>query len=316
MENKFDIFGKSAIEVNAQKEQPKQESVLYAPKAKDTQDGTYRASIRFLYNPKDPINGSILKKIVYYLKDREGKGHYFDSPQSVGDWNGCPMGQLWKQLDKSESAIDKKNAKELNKRDTFYSLVYIINDEVNPALNGKIKILKYGKKLKAKLDRYLEPGQGKEKIDIFNFYNGYDFDLNITRQGNFNNYDEAGFMPRPSMISIPGLTGGEDDREILENFMSGAPDLEAYRYQPMTDEQRNKLENILNQWRPTGDSREVISSDKGNTSIESTETGTSDLMDDMGTAIQEISVQTMQESAPSSEESDEDLDGFLNSLGI
>jgi hypothetical protein len=314
MENQnFDIFGKSSIDVNSYKQPEKRESVIYAPKAKDTSDGTYNSKVRFLYNPTDPENGSIIRKIVYYLKDAQDKGHYFDSPQSVGNWDACPIGKLWQQLNKSESALDRQNAKQLNRREVFYSLVYIVNDQVNPGLNGKIKILKYGKKLKAKLDRYLNPPNNGAKVDIFNFYTGYNFDMNITRQGNFNDYDAANFEITPSQIPIEGLTGEETDRDILQKLMADAPDLNSYRYEAWDDQQRATLESILNQYRSPGAAVSKIVQDNGSTATPE------------ATVVVEAKPAT--ESAPAATESaptataeapkeDENLDEFLDGLGI
>jgi hypothetical protein len=312
MENQsFDIFGSSAIDVNAQSTPERKESVIYAPKAKDVADGIYVSKIRFLYNPTDPVNGSILKKIVYYIKDASGQGNYFDSPQSIGDWNGCPIGQLWKQLSNSESALDQKNAKELNRREVYYSLVYIIDDKPNPSNNGKIKILKYGKKLKAKLDRYLDPKTGP-KVDIFNFYTGFNFDLTITRQGNYNDYDQAGFEIQPSRIPIEGLTGGDGDREVLQKFMENAPNLEDYRYKAWDDAERAKLESILNQFRSHGSSRSNIVQEKG-----STETPLIQSTPSVQAATAEpISHVAETTSSTTNKTEDGDLDSFLDDLGI
>lgn len=308
METKgFDIFGNSSIDVNAHKQPEKKESVIYAPKAKDTSDGTYNTKIRFLYNPTDPVNGSIIRKIVYYLKDAADNGHYFDSPQSIGDWDGCPIGKLWQQLSKSESALDRQNAKQLNRREVFYSLIYIIDDKVNPGLNGKVKIMKYGKKLKAKLDRYLNPSSGS-KVDIFNFYTGYNFDMNITRQGNFNDYDAAGFEIQPSQIPIAGLNGNPDnDRAILQKLMEGAPDLESYRYEPWDDSKRATLESILNQYRSPGASVSKVVNDNGSTATP------------IATVVKESTPELIQSEATGTvtqESTDGDLDNFLDELGI
>lgn len=322
MENSnFDIFGSQSIEVNSHQPKERKESVIYAPKAKDTTDGVYNAKVRFLYNPADPVNGSIIRKIVYYLKDHEDKGYYFDSPQSIGDWNGCPIGKLWRQLNNSDNAYDRQNAKQLNRREVFYSLVYIVEDKVNPELNGKIKIFKYGKKLKAKLDRYLEPTSGA-KVDIFNFYTGYNFDLTITRQGNFNDYDQAGFEIQPSQIPVEGLTGGDGDREVLQKLMENAPDLEDYRYKAWDDQERAKLESILNQYRSPGESISTVVNDKGGTETPNVQVDTMNVTASnnnttetpLAGTTETIVTETV--SNNNDNNSDDELDGFLNGLGI
>jgi hypothetical protein len=319
MEN-FDIFGSTSIDVNSHKPQATKESVIYSPKAKDAADGVYNAKVRFLYNPNDPVNGSIIKKIVYYLKDQEDKGYYFDSPQSVGDWAGCPIGKLWKQLDQSDSAVDRNNAKQLNRREVFYSLVYVISDSVNPSNNGKIKVFKYGKKLKAKLDRYLEPTSGP-KVDIFNFYTGYNFDLHITRQGNFNDYDQAGFEIQPSQISLSGLTGdASTDRTTLQKFMESAPNLDEYRYKAWDDTERARLESILNQFRSPGQRVSSIVNDRGNVETpNATVVQPNAQMTSSNTApvvAPVVSTTTPVQSTVTEASADEDLDGFLDGLGI
>jgi len=303
-ENGFDIFGTGAIEVESHNrdQKTKQASNIYSPKAKDASDGIYNAKIRFLYNPSNPTTESIIHKVVYYLEDSEKKGHYFDSPQSIGDWNSCQAGQLWRKLSKSESALDKQNATKLNKRDVYYSLVYIIDDKIKPELNGKIMVFKYGIKLKAKLDKYLDPKAGKKKIDIFNFFTGRNMDLTITRQGNYNNYDDVEFEDESTAIIIKGkeIAPGEEARQILADFMKTAPTLDEFKYKPLSDEERVKLERILSQYYSPGESISKISNTVKSTSIPAA------TEKNQRTPVQESKV------APA----DEDLDSFLDNIGI
>lgn len=307
--SEFDIFGTNSIEIETYTKQ-KKESIIYAPKAKDTPDGIYEAKIRFLYNPSNPTK-SIIHKVTYYLTDESGQGYTYDSPQSIGDWQGCEIAQLWRKLSKSESALDRKNAEKLQRRDVFYSLVYIIDDKVKPAYNGKIMVMKYGVKLKAKLDRYLNPKSGK-KVDIFNFFNGRNLDLYITRQGNFNNYDGTMFEDESSAIVINGVEvePNEAGREILKKFMANAPSLEQFEYKPMTDEERAKLQSILNQYRSPGEAISALSSKtiskpnplKRQPKIE-------EIVDDIEADLKTSSEEDMLSG-------DENLDQFLENLGI
>lgn len=319
-EKEFDIFGTKSIDVNThQRETKKKESNIYSPKAKDAADGVYEAKVRFLYNPANPQD-SIIHKVVYYLEDKDKKGHYFDSPQSVGDWNSCVAGQLWKKLSKSESALDRKNAEKLNKRDVYYSLVYIIDDKVNPSLNGKVMIFKYGIKIKAKLDKYLNPKPGKKKIDIFNFFNGRNFDLNITRQGNFNEYSDAEFEEDNTAIVIDGkeVTADDKGRAALQKLMTGAPNLEEFRYKPLTDEERAKLNEILNLYRNPADHVDAIVNDKPKTSSSKKVQVDSD--DEEAETETESKPAAKAKSAQKAEAAkgsdDENLDDFLDNLGI
>jgi hypothetical protein len=308
--NSFDIFGTKAIEVDTHNREKKNDSVIFAPKAKDASDGIYEAKVRFLYNPSNPTK-SIIHKVTYFLKDEQDKGYTFDSPQSVGDWNSCECAQLWRKLSKSESALDRKNAEKLQKRDVFYSLVYIINDAVKPANNGKIMVMKYGVKLKAKLDRYLNPKTGK-KVDIFNFFNGRNMDLYITRQGNFNNYDDTSFEDSGSAIEVNGVEVEANDagREILQKFMANAPSLDQFEYKPMSSEDQTKLQSILNQYRSPGDAVSAITNkpaSKPAAKVASKPAAKVEADDDDDTDAPQTT---------SKEGGDENLDEFLDNLGI
>jgi len=303
--NTFDIFGTKAIEVETHNREKKGDSIIYAPKAKDASDGIYQAKVRFLYNPSNPTK-SIIHKVTYFLKDSADQGHTFDSPQSVGDWNSCECAQLWRKLSKSESALDRKNAEKLQKRDVFYSLVYIIDDAVKPANNGKILVMKYGVKLKAKLDRYLNPKTGK-KVDIFNFFNGRTMDLYITRQGNFNNYDDTSFEDSASALEINGAEVEANDagREVLQKFMSTAPSLDQFEYKAMSPEDQSKLQVILNQYRSSGAAVSSITTKPASKPAVKPASKKDDV-------VEEESEETSQ----AGESKDENLDEFLDNLGI
>jgi len=305
--NGFDIFGTKAIEVETHNREKKNDSVIFAPKAKDASDGIYQAKVRFLYNPSNPTK-SIIHKVTYFLKDETDKGYTFDSPQSVGDWNSCECAQLWRKLSKSESALDRKNAEKLQKRDVFYSLVYIIDDAVKPANNGKIMVLKYGVKLKAKLDRYLNPKTGK-KVDIFNFFNGRNMDLYITRQGNFNNYDDTSFEDAGTAIEINGVEveANEAGRESLKKFMDSAPSLDQFEYKPMSSEDQTKLQSILNQYRSPGDAVSAITKTPSSKPSVSKPVAKKVIVEDESQDESE---------AKSNDAGDENLDEFLDNLGI
>ena len=228
---------------------------------------------------------------------------------------------MWKQLKDSESAIDRNNAKQLNRREVFYSLVYIINDDVNKNNVGKIKVFKYGKKLRAKLDRYLNP-EGGSKVDIFNFYTGYNFDLKITRQGNFNDYDSAGFEIQPTMIPLEGMTGDDSDRDILSKFMESAPNLDEYRYKAWDEAQREKLERILNMYRSPGSSVDAIVNEKGSTEtpVATVSAQTTNTTTETTNTTPEPQAKTASANTTNTTENtggdDEQLNEFLEGLGI
>lgn len=287
----------------------KKESVLYRPSADQGKDGIYRSLIRFIPNPKNPKK-SIVRKFVYWLTDTDGNGGYYDSPTTIND--KCPVQDLFFKLRNSESALDKKNSDGLKRREIFYSLVQIIKDPHAEELEGKIKVFKYGQKIKQKIDDELKP-QFAEATQIFDPFEGKNFELTITKQSGFNNYDSSKFQGNITPITIGGVAmqpNQEDQTKIIE-FVTAAPSLSDFEFKPWTDDIRMKVMGILSQYTGSnpGAAMEVIVGD-GSQSLASTVTETvSD------TPVTETA--TAEKVAPAVDGNDDgNLTDFLNDLGI
>jgi len=148
MANEFDIFSVSVKDLDTG-DRPQTTSDLYTPKPDQGSDGTYRSLIRFLPNVKNPRK-PFVRKYVYWLEDRDGNGFYVDSPSTVGD--KCSVQDMFFKLRNSESAVDKKMSEGLKRREVFYALVQIVKDPQNRDLEGQVKIMKFGYKIKTKID--------------------------------------------------------------------------------------------------------------------------------------------------------------------
>ena len=88
------------------------------------------------------------------------------------------------KLRNSESAIDKKNAEMLKRREVYYALVQVIDDENDKDLEGQIKVFKFGYKIKQKIDEEMNP-KYDEPVQIFDPYEGKNFQLSISKQAGF-----------------------------------------------------------------------------------------------------------------------------------
>jgi hypothetical protein len=307
MANEFDIFnlGVSDIDTYQAKEGG---SDLYKPTADQGKDGVYRALVRFIPNPKNPQK-SIIRKYVYWLEDGEGNGSYYDSPSTIGE--KCPVQDLFFKLRNSESAVDKKMSEKLKRREIFYSLVQIIKDPHNSDMNGQIKIFKYGYKIKQKIDEELNP-QFDEPCQVFDLFEGKNFELVITKQGGYNNYDSSKFQGKRSSVEIGGelMKNDQGSRQTILDYLKDSPSLDSFDFKAWDDSTRSRVESILNTYRSPGSAISSISSRSVEESFS---------FDDAPAPKKEKAAESKKQEAPaasaSSEESD-DLNDFLNGLDI
>lgn len=255
MANEFDIFSVSVKDLDTG-DRPQTTSDLYTPKPDQGSDGTYRSLIRFLPNAKNPRK-PFVRKYVYWLEDRDGNGFYADSPSTVGD--KCAVQDMFFKLRNSESAVDKKMSEGLKRREVFYALVQIVKDPQNRDLEGQIKVMKFGYKIKTKIDEELNP-QFDEPTQVFDPFEGKNFELVISKKGGYPNYDSCKFQGSRSPMSINGEDVTPDDagRTAILDYIKDAPDLGNFDYRPWTDEQRNKVMGVLSQFSNPGSSIDTV----------------------------------------------------------
>tara|TARA_B110000902_G_C14124216_1_gene519417 strand:+ start:99 stop:995 length:897 start_codon:yes stop_codon:yes gene_type:complete len=246
----LDIFNLSVEDVETHKQEDKK-SDLYKPKAADGKDGTYKALIRFVPNPQNPRK-SLVRKLVYWLTDMDNNGTLVDSPSTVGD--KCPIQNMFFKLRKSESAVDRKMADKLKRREQFYAIIKVLKDPQNPEMEGQYKIFKFGRKIKIKIDEEMMPNFG-EPTQVFDLFEGKNFELVITKQGDFNNYDTCKFSSKhsPIMINDVEMDNTDDNRKLIKEDLDKAPELAPFDYKPWDEELTSKVQNILNQYRSPGD---------------------------------------------------------------
>ena len=256
MANEFDIFNVSVKDLDTGDRPSGVGSDLYTPKPDQGQDGTYRSLIRFLPNIKNPRK-PFVRKFVYWLEDRDGNGFYADSPSTVGD--KCPVQDMFFKLRNSESAVDKKMSEGLKRREVFYALVQIVKDPQNRDLEGQVKVLKFGYKIKTKIDEELNP-QFDEPTQVFDPFEGKNFELVISKKGGYPNYDSCKFHGNRSALELEGtaVTDSDESRKAILEFLNDSPDLGNFEYKPWNDEQRNKVMGVLSQFSSPGSSIETV----------------------------------------------------------
>ena len=302
----FDIFNLGVEDVETH--QPQTSSSLneiYKPTADDGKDGTYKAMIRFVPNPENPRN-SLIQKYVHWLTNSSGDGKLVDSPSTIGE--KCPIADVFWKLRKSDSAVDRKSSEKLKRRQQYYSLIKIIKDPQNPELEGQYKIFKFGYKIKEKIDAELKPDFG-EPTQVFDLFEGKNFELIITRQGEYNNYDKSKFSASRSAISVEGEPAerNKESMATIKAELEAAPSLEPYEYKAWDGDARDFVNGILRQYLNPGSSMDKVTSKPKQAPVKAkvAEAVTS-----------EANLTTNPSPTPASSEDSDDLDSFLNDLDI
>ncbi len=307
MANEFDIFSVSVKDLDTG-DRPQTTSDLYTPKPDQGSDGTYRSLIRFLPNVKNPRK-PFVRKYVYWLEDRDGNGFYADSPSTVGD--KCAVQDMFFKLRNSESAVDKKMSEGLKRREVFYALVQIVKDPQNRDLEGQIKVMKFGYKIKTKIDEELNP-QFDEPTQVFDPFEGKNFELVISKKGGYPNYDSCKFQGSRSPMSIGGedVTSDDAGRTAILDYIKDAPDLGNFDYRPWTDEQRNKVMGVLSQFSNPGSSIDTVTARQAPAAPAATKAAAA--------KVTETSAPTTTATATKTEDSSkgDDFDDFINGLDL
>ena len=303
----FDIFNLSVSDVETHKQTTSTtEDVIYRPSADDGKDGTYKALIRFVPNPDNPRK-SLVRKYVHWLTDAAGNGRLIDSPSSVGE--KCPIQDAFFRLRKSDSAIDRKMSEKLKRREQYYALIKVIKDPQRPELEGQYRIFKFGYKIKEKIDEELSPAFG-EPTQVFDLFEGKNFELIITRQGEYNNYDKSKFSASRSAVMVGDAPAErtQESMNVIKEELENAPSLSTYEYKPWDDQARDFVNTVLGQYiSNNGPAMDQVSTPAPKRAAAPAAPAEPSLEAAFGGSTSE---------SKSNVDSDDDLDSFLNDLDI
>lgn len=305
--SEFNIFSIGVEDIDTHEQQQSTgTNTMYKPTADDGKDGTYKALIRFVPNVENPRN-SLIKKYVNWLTGPDGESKLVDSPSSIGE--SCPVADAFWKLRKSESAVDRKASDKLKRREQYVSLVKIIKDPQHPELEGTYKIFKFGYKIKEKVDAELKPDFG-EPTQVFDLFEGKNFELIITRQNDYNNYDKSKFSSSKSSIVLgnEGKTAErvEEDMTTIKTELEGAPSLTSFEYRAWDEPTREFVNSVIKMYLNPGDAMDKVTNQTFATEEPKADT----------TATPPAAASTTTESKTESGESSADLESFLNDLEI
>ena len=208
---------------------------------KKAKGGVYESLIRFAPNPKDRLIQCI-EKYVYCLPDiKLGKADakfYVDCPSGWGSQNNI-LTTAFFIVKESESMAIRNLKEHFTRKQYWWRLVQIINDEQEPDLNFKIRIMRYGKQLKEKMDIQLSenPKEGKVSCNFIDPFDGKNFKLKVDTvktdrngvEGKMTSYEKSFFQDdRSIMMLSEGVHATKDKvgmQSVFEYLKASAPDL-------------------------------------------------------------------------------------------
>ena len=244
-----DIFNTTPIVT-----QPEQTVISeFRPAAKKGQAGVYKAVVRFLPNPKDPQNKSIISKYTAFLKNPLTQASMeVDCPSTVGQPD--IIQNTFFALRNSQNAVLQENSKQFSRKQRYASLVQVISCDSEPSLVNRILVWRYGFKIYEKLQAEMNPPMGQPR-NPFHPINGRPFSVVVKEVGGFNNFDACSFFdvaaPDGAMrIEVEGKDGqmqwyavtdkliaNANGRKLVNDYLlKAAPDLSQYEYKPWTQE--------------------------------------------------------------------------------
>lgn len=251
-------------------------------------DGTAEAIIRFLPSPK----GENSPKVEFWTYSFEGPyGWYIEKSLASLKQEGLydPMAEynnkLWKQGEAGQQQARKQ------KRMLHYvSNILVIDDPEKPENNGKVFLYRYGSKIydnKIKPLMFPTKTSGEKPVNPFSFWDGYNFNLVVKKQGEFNNYDSSYFARSPSAVADndDGIQAIWDKEYPLFEFI----DPKNYKTREQLQKQIDKVFGLSNGEKQVDKALEEIKS-SNKEDIEKMINDDNDLQDDLNDSNTELNI--------------------------
>ena len=234
--------------------------------AKDKSKG-YQATLRFLpnfyKNEEDVVKkGQIsIKSHVHYANiqgDADLTG-YYDCNKNFDP--KCDLCTIYWKLSKSKNEADVEKSKLINRSTKWYSYVYVVEDENNPELEGKILVFGYGAQVKEKIAQQKNNELGTGKCNVFSLTEGKDFRLIIKSKGEGREkvtYESSSFLEtstvklynpkKKSWMTLPvenGKIPENAQKKLLQILLDRKTELENFEPKVWDDATKAKVEKVI-----------------------------------------------------------------------
>lgn len=175
---------------------------------------------------------------------------YTHAFQSTGGWfidnclttvnQNCPVCEANRELWNTGSKANQDIVRDRKRKLSYYSNIYVVQDKAHPENEGKVFLFKFGKKIFDKVTAAMQPEFEDEKpIDPFDFWNGANFKVKITKKDGYWNYDKSEFdSPGP-------LSDDDDEMEAIWKKSYPLADFVNPEKFKSYDQLKNRLNTVL-----------------------------------------------------------------------
>lgn len=243
-------------------EQQTQQLTEFRPNPKKGQNGVFKAVVRFLPNPKDPANKSVISKYYAYLKHPVNQvSMNIDCPSTIGQPD--PIQNTFFTLRNSANPVLQENSKQFSRKLQCASLVQVISCESDPSLVNKILVWRYGTKISEKINTEMNPPMG-EGHNPFNLFTGRPFSVSVKEVSGFPNYDACNFFdlaieqsgmriivnnaqgqPQVAVVTQATIASEQGKAAVFNYLKENAPDTDKYEYHAWTAEQTEFVNDCI-----------------------------------------------------------------------
>ena len=226
--------------------------------------GNGYAVIRFLPAPGEE-DVPFVRIFSHGFKGPTGQWYIENSLTTLG--KNDPVGEmnsrLWNESS-DDNSPGRKQARAQKRKLGYVCNVYIIQDQLNPENNGKVKLFKFGKKIFDKLNEAMNPQfADEEPMNPFCLWTGASFKLKIRNVEGYRNYDKSEFAtPGPLFEDDKQMEAVWKQEHSLQAFLA-ASNFKSY------EELKTKLNRVLgideNSGKATPAAARVSAAERSNT---------------------------------------------------
>lgn len=235
----------------------------FRPKSKDGQGGVWESVIRFLPNPKNPVDSIASGSTVFLTAPDGRRKEVYCNPNSYQ----CPITSTFFTLKDNPNPILKERAKTFSKKQRYASLIQVVQCKAHPDLVGKILVWRYGKTVHDKLIQENHPtSEFIQARNPFSIIAGRPFYVKVVQAGGgtpWDNYDQCTFIDPADALCVKCPVQQADgtvvsapvNAQTLQNpefkaivekwLVENSPSLEQYKYTEWDDETRNFVTDCI-----------------------------------------------------------------------